>query len=904
MTSEEVTPEEDGTITHRVEPISIAHEMKTSYINYAMSVIIGRAIPDVRDGLKPVHRRSLFAMWEMGNTSDKPTKKSARVVGEVMGKFHPHGDSSIYDTIVKMAQPFSYRAMLVHGQGNFGSVDGDTAAASRYTEVKLMPYAEELLKDLEKETVNFIPNYDESLEEPVVLPAKIPNLLVNGTDGIAVGMTTRMPPHNLREVCRAVDLFLDNPQVPIEDLMRVMPGPDFPTGGILLGTDGAKNVYTTGQGRVIVRGVATIEEGEGGNRGDRIIVTELPYQVNKALWITAIADMIKEKRIDGISDIRDESDKDGIRVVFELKKGSMPPVILNNLYKHTALESSFWTVNLAIVDNQPKILTLHALLDNFVRHRIEVIRRRSEFDLKKAQEKVHILNGLLTALSQIDRIIAAIRASATVENARGALIAQFGLDEPQANAILQMQLRRLAALEQQKITDEKAALVAEIDRLSHILASEASIKDEIRKEISAIAEKFGDARRTQIAGFAGDLTTEDLIEDKNVLVSITTANYIKRIDPDTYRKQRRGGHGVTGMTTKEDDVVDSIFMAGIKDYLLCFTNLGRVYWLKVYQIPESSRVAKGKPIVNLLNLKDEVVTTVIPIQKFREDRFLLFATKLGRAIKIPLNEFSNPRSTGTNAITTKENDRLVDVILTDGTKEVVLSTRFGYSLRFSEESVRATGRNSQGVRGIKLRGEDTVVALSLVEKDHLLTISDVGFGKRTEFDDFRGHGRGTLGVRNMQVERDAVVIESRAVSDTDEILVMTAEGVVIRTRVSEVRITGRGSKGVRIMKLDEKDKLIGVAIVEPELDNGQGVTPDAAGTPPQNDGVLPVTAALPPQTQTPDTETQPVQNQSPAPEQKSDSVPDANPMQNQALITDEKPDLIPDTNPGQKPDNP
>ncbi|MCX6689767.1 MAG: DNA gyrase subunit A [Methanoregula sp.] len=839
MTSEETSPEETGKLTHRVEPISIAHEMKTSYINYAMSVIIGRAIPDVRDGLKPVHRRSLFAMWEMGNTSDKPTKKSARVVGEVMGKFHPHGDASIYDTIVKMAQPFSYRAMLVHGQGNFGSVDGDTAAASRYTEVKLTPYAEELLTDLEKETVNFIPNYDESLKEPVVLPAKIPNLLVNGTDGIAVGMTTRMPPHNLREVCSAVELFLDNPQVSVDDLMRVMPAPDFPTGGILLGTEGAKNVYTTGQGRVVVRGVATIEESEGGNRGDRIIVTELPYQVNKAQWITAIADMIKEKRIDGISDIRDESDKDGIRVVFELKKGSMSPVILNNLYKHTALESSFWTVNLAIVDNQPKILTLHALLDNFVRHRIEVIRRRSEFDLKKAQEKVHILNGLLTALSQIDKIIAAIRASATVENARGALIAQFGLDEPQANAILQMQLRRLAALEQQKIIDEKAALGAEIDRLSHILESEASIKDEIRKETSAIADKFGDARRTQIAGFAGDLTTEDLIEDKNVLVSITTANYIKRIDPDTYRKQRRGGHGVTGMTTKEDDVVDSIFMAGIKDYLLCFTNLGRVYWLKVYQIPESSRVAKGKPIVNLLNLKDEVVTTVIPIQKFREDRFLLFATKLGRAIKIPLNEFSYPRATGTNAITTKENDRLVDVILTDGTKEVVLSTRFGYSLRFSEASVRATGRNTQGVRGMKMRGEDTVVALTLVEKDHLLTISDVGFGKRTEFDDFRGHARGTLGVRNMQVERDAVVIESRAVSDTDEILVMTAEGVVIRTRVSEVRITGRGSKGVRIMKLDEKDKLIGVAIVEPELDNGQVLEPEESGMPNPESGATP-----------------------------------------------------------------
>ena len=851
MTSEDSIPPAAGPLTHRVEPISIALEMKTSYINYAMSVIIGRAIPDVRDGLKPVHRRSLFAMWEMGNTSDKPTKKSARVVGEVMGKFHPHGDASIYDTIVKMAQPFSYRAMLVHGQGNFGSVDGDTAAASRYTEVKLTPYAEALLGDLEKETVNFIPNYDESLKEPVVLPSKIPNLLVNGTDGIAVGMTTRMPPHNLREVCRAVALFLDDPQVSIDDLLRVLPGPDFPTGGLLLGTEGAKNVYTTGQGRLIVRGVANIEESEAGSRGDRIIVTELPYQVNKALWITAIADMVKEKRIDGISDIRDESDKDGIRVVFELKKGSMSAVILNNLYKHTALESSFWVVNLAIVDNQPKLLTLVGLLDNFVRHRIEVIRRRSEFDLKKAQEKVHILNGLLTALSQIDKIIAAIRASDTVENARSALITQFSLDEPQANAILQMQLRRLAALEQKKITDEKAALAAEIDRLSKILSSESSIKDEIRRETAEIADKFGDARRTQLAGFAGDLTTEDLIEDKNVLVSITTANYIKRIDPDTYRKQRRGGHGVTGMTTKDDDVVNSVFVAGIKDYLLCFTNTGRVYWLKVYQIPESSRVAKGKPIVNLLNLKDEVVTTIIPIREFREDRFLLFATKRGRAIKIPLNEFSFPRTTGTNAIKLLNNDQLVAAIATDGTKELVLTSRFGQSLRFHEETVRSTGRNTQGVRGMRMRGEDTVVAVTMLEKDHLLTISDVGFGKRTEFDDFRGHGRGGMGVKNIALERDAVVIVSRAVSDTDEILVMTAEGVVMRTRVSEVRITGRGSKGVRVIRLDEKDRLIGVAIVQPEPENGLALATDEPGMPDPDSGMSSAPGALPDQTLNP-----------------------------------------------------
>lgn len=805
-------------LTHRTELVSIEHEMKTSYINYAMSVIIGRAIPDVRDGLKPVHRRSLFAMGEMGNTSDKPTKKSARVVGEVMGKFHPHGDAAIYDTIVKMAQPFSYRHTLVEGQGNFGSVDGDSAAASRYTEVRLSRYAEALLQDLNKETVAFVPNYDKSLTEPVVLPAKIPNLLVNGTDGIAVGMATKMPPHNLREVCTAVITYLDNPNVSIEDLLRIMPGPDFPTGGVLMGVEGVKNIYATGQGRVIVRGVATIEESEGGNRGDRIIVTELPYQVNKAQWITVIADLVKDKRIDGITDIRDESDKEGIRVVFELRKGTIAPVILNNLYRQTALESSFWVSNLAIVDNQPRILNLTGLLENFVQHRINVVKLRSEYDLKKAQEKVHVLNGLLTALSRIDQVIAAIRASDTVDAARTALMVTFGLDETQANAILQMQLRRLAALEQQKITDEKKDLETEIQRLETILSSEVTIKDEIRREISEVATRFGDERRTTIALDTGDLSTEDLIEDKTVLVSITTANYIKRTDIDSYRKQRRGGHGVTGMTTKEDDVVESVFVASMKDYLLCFTDIGRVYWLKVYQIPESSRIAKGKPIVNLLNLKDEMVTTVIPIREFEKDRFLLFATRLGQAIKIPLNQFSFPRSVGTNAIKLRENDQLVDVILTDGTKEIILTSRFGQSLRFHEETVRTVGRNAQGVRGMKLRGGDTVVALTLLEKDHLLTISDVGFGKRTEFDDFRGHGRGTMGVRNMQLERDAVVIASCAVSETDEILVMTGSGVVIRTPVSEIRIIGRGTKGVRIMRLGENDRVVGIAIVPVEVE--------------------------------------------------------------------------------------
>jgi DNA gyrase subunit A len=830
LTSDPDLPRDDA-VTERVEEVSIEKEMKTSFIDYAMSVIIQRAIPDVRDGLKPVHRRSLFAMWEMGNTSDKPTKKSARVVGDVMGKYHPHGDASIYDTIVKMAQPFSYRHMLVEGQGNFGSVDGDAAAAQRYTEVRLRPYAEALLEDIEKETVPLVPNYDESLTEPVVLPAKIPNLLVNGTDGIAVGMATKMPPHNLREVCTAVVAYLDNPAITVEELMTSLPAPDFPTGGILMGVEGVRNIFTSGQGRLVVRGVATIEEPKSGSRNPRIIVSELPYQVNKAQWITAIADMVKNKRIEGISDIRDESDKEGIRVVFDLKKDAIPSVVLNNLYKNTQLESSFWAINYAIVENQPRLLNLPELLDHFVRHRIEIITKRSEFDLKKALEKVHILNGLLIALARIDDVIAAIRASETVEDARNALITRFGLDEPQANAILQMQLRRLAALEQKKIIDEKAGLEAEIARLQHILSSEETIKAEIRRETMEVSEKFGDARRTQISLNFGDISNEDLIEDKTVLVSITTANYIKRTDIDVYRKQRRGGHGITGMTTKEDDVVDSIFTASLKDYLLCFTNTGRVYWLKVYQIPETSRTAKGKPIVNLLNLKDEVVTTVIPIREFRENQFLLFATKLGQIIKIPLKDFSFPRSVGTNAIKLRGSDQLVEVILTDGNKEIILTSRFGQSLRFHEETVRTVGRTAQGVRGMKMKGGDTVVAVTLVEKDHLLTISDVGFGKRTEFDEFRGHGRGTMGVRNIQLERDAVVIASCAVMDTDEIVVMTASGIVIRIHVNEIRVIGRGTKGVKIMRLDENDRIIGIAIVPQDDESGQNGTENGTFTP-------------------------------------------------------------------------
>lgn len=800
-----------------VVPVNIEEEMKSCYIDYAMSVIIGRAIPDARDGLKPVHRRTLYAMWEMGNTSDKPYKKSARVVGDVMGKYHPHGDSAIYDTLVKMAQPFSYRYMLVDGQGNFGSIDGDSAAAMRYTEARLTKISEELLTDIEKETVDFVPNFDESLKEPDVLPARVPNLLVNGSSGIAVGMATNMPPHNLREVCEATCRIIDEPGISTEELMRIMPGPDFPTGGVIMGTDGVRDAYLTGRGKCVVRGIAEIEE-EG--RTPQIIITEIPFQVNKARLIEHIANLVRDKRIEGISDIRDESDRDGMRVVIDLKKGVAPQVVLNFLYKHTALESSFGIINLAIVDRQPRTLNLKELIQEFLKHRVDVVRRRSEFDLRKTEERMHILRGLLIALDNIDAVVATIRASQTTEEALAALVAKFALDEVQADAILKMQLRRLAALEQQKILDERDALAKEIERLTAILASEASILAEIRKELVDISARYGDERRTRIGYAAEALDKEDLIEDKPMLVSLTSSNYIKRIDLDTYRNQRRGGRGIIGMATKDDDGVENVFVANMHDCLLCFTDRGKVYWLKVYDLPEGQRTGKGKALVNLLNLDGgERVTAVIPVREFGSDHFLFFATRGGTVAKMALDEFSRPRQTGINAINLRDGDELVDVKATDGNQELILTTRFGQSLRFHEEAVRPVRRNAMGVRGIRLRHGDALQAISVVENDHLLTITEQGYGKRTDFDEFRGHGRGTMGVRNIVVDvRGGSVIGSMAVSDDDEIIVMSASGIVIRTKVSEISIQKRGTRGVRIMKLDEGDRVIGFTI----LDAGEG----------------------------------------------------------------------------------
>ncbi|WOF16488.1 DNA gyrase subunit A [Methanoplanus sp. FWC-SCC4] len=813
-----MTSEQTDSEGRRILPVNIEEEMKSSYLDYAMSVIIGRAIPDIRDGLKPVHRRTLYAMGEMGNTHDKPYKKCARIVGEVMGKYHPHGDASIYDTLVKMAQPFSYRQTLVEGQGNFGSIDGDSAAAMRYTEARLDPVAEAILEDIGKDTVDFGPNFDESLKEPLVLPAKIPNILVNGSEGIAVGMATKMPPHNLLEVCNAICATIDNPDITISELAQHMPGPDFPTGGVILGKSGIASAFTKGRGKIKVRGVAEIIEGD---KKPSIIISEIPYQVNKARLIEQIADLVKDKRIDGISDIRDESDKDGIRVVIELKRGIVPEVVLNQLYKHTPMEITFGVINLAIVDNQPKVLNLKEIISEFLRHRKNVIFRRTKFDLKKAEDRLHILKGLLVALDNIDAVIATIRGSSTTEEAAEKLVANFGLDGIQADAILKMQLRRLAALEHQKIVDERDSILKDIERLRLLISDDEHIFAEVKRETVEVGEKFGNERRTKITHDFGEINKEDLIENKQVLVSLTSENYIKSMPLDTYKGQRRGGRGIIGMATKDEDFVKSVFVASTHDYLLCFTCSGRAYWLKVYDIPEATRQSKGKAIVNLLNLNDETVTAVIPVSEFSEGKYFLFATRQGMVVKIPQVEFSRPRQNGINAITLREEDELVDVKDVAETGELVITTRHGQSLRFNLVTIPLRHRNALGVKGIKLRFMDVLQDITVVEKDHLFTLTEKGYGKRTEFDEFMGHGRATMGVRNIQVDASGVVVSSKAVNDSDEVILMSKSGIVMRTKVSEISIQKRGTRGVRIMKLDKGDSVVGFAILEISDDAGE-----------------------------------------------------------------------------------
>ena len=724
-------------------PVDIEEEMKRSYIDYAMSVIIGRALPDVRDGLKPVHRRVLYGMWESGNTATKAYKKSARIVGDVMGKYHPHGNDAIYDTVVRLAQDFAMRYPLVDGQGNFGSIDGDNPAAMRYTEVRLTRLAEEMLKeDIDKDTVDFIPNYDGSEAEPAVLPARLPNLLINGSAGIAVGMATNIPPHNLSEVTGALFLLIDDPDVTLEQLMEAVPGPDFPTAGVIFGLEGIRSAYESGRGIVRVRARAEIEDIPGSADRQAIVVTELPYQVNKARLLERIAELVREKKVEGISDLRDESDRDGIRIVVELRKGEIPQVMLNLLYKHTQMQTTFGMNLLAIVDNQPKLLSLKEMLVHFLNHRKTVIIRRTRFDLAKAEARAHILEGILKALDHLDEIIATIRSSQTPKEARERLMEGFALSEVQAQAILDMRLQKLTGLEREKVVEEYREIMALIERLRAILGSDQLVLEEIRRELVEIQETYGDPRRTEILPFEGEITIEDLIADEDMVITVTRSGYIKRSPLAHYRAQNRGGKGRTGMVTKDDDFVEHLYVASAHSYVLVFTESGRVHWLKVHQIPEFGPAARGKAIVNLLELAStEKVATTVAGKDFPEDRHLIFATERGLIKKTALSAYGNPRVGGIIGINIEEDDRLLSVKVTAGDQDILLATAQGKSVRFPEDDVRTMGRATRGVRGVALRHGDRVVAMEVLQEEGtLLTVSERGFGKRTELDEYRRQG--------------------------------------------------------------------------------------------------------------------------------------------------------------------
>ena len=806
-------PVHDGII-----PVLINDEMKRSYINYAMSVIVGRALPDARDGLKPVHRRILYAMKEAGITHDKPYKKSARVVGDVLGKYHPHGDAAVYDTIVRMVQDFSLRYPLIDGQGNFGSIDGDSAAAMRYTEVRMDRIAEEMLVDIEKETVPFRPNYDGSLEEPDVLPSKLPNLLVNGSTGIAVGMATNMPPHNLSEVIDGTLMLIENPETAISELMTVIKGPDFPTGADILGTAGIKAAYMTGRGPIKIRAVAEIEVLK--KEREQIVITELPYQVNKARMIENIAQLVREKVISGISDLRDESDREGIRVVIELSRGTNPNVVLNQLYKHTQMETSFGVINLALVDGKPKELNLKELLEIYLDYRMEVIQKRTLYDLKKSEERAHILDGLKIALEEIDAVVTLIKGSANADVAKQGLVDNFGLDEVQAKAILDMRLQRLTGLETRKIVEELEGLFKLIAELQEILASEERKHEIVKSELLELKEKYGDARRTKIVKDATEVTNEDLIPEEDVVVTITNNGYIKRIPLDTYSMQHRGGRGVMGMETKEEDFVENLFISSTHNYILFFTNKGRLYWQKVYEVPEGSRQSRGKAIVNLLELQEgEMVSAMIPVKEFAKDRYLLMATRAGTIKKTPLSEFSNPRKAGIIAIRLDEGDELVKVLQTDGFQEVVMVSRKGKTIRFSEELVRAMGRTARGVRGMTLEGDDDkVVGMDLVDESAaLLTVTENGYGKRTQYSQYPLRNRGGKGVITISTSlRNGQVASVRSVTENDELILTSAEGIIIRIPAKDISLQGRNTQGVRVMSLKPGDKLVGMARIKTE----------------------------------------------------------------------------------------
>ena len=797
----------------KVLPIKIEDEMRKSYIDYAMSVIVGRALPDVRDGLKPVHRRVLYGMYELSNTYDKPYKKSARVVGDVMGKYHPHGDSAIYETMVRMVQEFSLRYPLIDGQGNFGSVDGDGAAAMRYTEVRMDRIADEMLDDLDKETVNFVPNFDESLKEPSVLPAKLPNLLINGSSGIAVGMATNIPPHNITEIINGAIALIDNPEIVPTELLKFITGPDFPTGAFIYGREGIKEAYLTGRGSIRIRAKAEITE-EGGR--NVILVTEIPYMVNKAKLIENMADLVRDKKLEGISDLRDESDRDGMRIVIELKKGTNANVLLNQLYKHTQMETTFGVNNLALVDNQPRTLSLKETLEYYIKHRQEVVTRRSEFELKKAQAREHILAGLLIALDNIDDFVAILRRSASADEAKAVFMSKYGLSEEQSKAILDMRLRGLTGLERKKIEDERAELIKIIQYLTEVLASPKIVLDIIKKELFELKEKYGDERRTIIMESEGEILDEDLIPRENVVVTISNTGYIKRQPVDTYRTQRRGGMGVMGMETKEEDFVVDLFVSSTHDNIMFFTNKGRVYSLKVYEIPAAAtRQARGKAIVNMLNLQPgELVNAMIPIKEFDDQHYLVMCTREGTIKKSVLSAFHNIRSTGIIAIGLSDKDELISVKMTNGEQEVLIATRHGKSNRFSEKEVRETGRQSQGVIGIRLTEGDKVVGMEIVSPDSsILTICENGFGKRTPIADYTPHHRGGQGMINIKTTlRNGGVVASVSVTAEDEMLIVTKDGIMIRMKISDINEIGRNTQGVRLIKLkSENDAVVAVA---------------------------------------------------------------------------------------------
>src|SRR5437667_951660 len=805
----------------KVVPIYVEDEMRNSYIDYSMSVIVSRALPDVRDGLKPVHRRVLVAMRELNLLHDRPFRKSAKITGDVTGNYHPHGTAAVYETMVRMAQTFSMRYPLVDGQGNFGSVDGDAPAAERYTEARLTEFAEEMLRDIDKNTVDMRPNYDESREEPVVLPAGVPNLLVNGSSGIAVGMATNVPPHNLREIVDAIHPGVDHPDCEIDELLNIVTGPDFPTGGIIYGRQGILDVYRTGRGHITMRSKTDVEE----IRKDReaIIVTEIPYMVSKAALLEKIADLVKDGPLDGISDLRDESDRDGMRIVIELTRDAQPKVVLNQLFKHTQMQTTFGANMLALVGNRPLTLTLKEMIEHYIAHRQDVVVRRTKFDLAEAEKRAHILEGLKIALDHIDEIVKLIRAAADTEAARTGLMGRFGLSEIQANAILEMRLSRLTGLERKKVEDEYLEVIQLIESLKAILASPAKVLAIIKDELVGVKERFGDERRTEIVAGSGEFEAEDLIAEEDMVITISHAGYIKRLPVTTYRSQRRGGRGVTGAGTREEDFIEHLFIASTDSYIVVFTDRGRVYWLKVHEVPQGGRTAKGKAIVNMVEMsQQERVAAVLPVKEFDDTHFIMMVTKNGTAKKTPLSAYSNPRRGGIVAIGVDENDALIDAVLTDGTQEIVLQKRNGKAIRFNEGDVRPMGRTAYGVRGVTLEEDDAVVGMIAVKREaSLLVATENGYGKRSPISEYRITGRGGKGIISIQAtERNGRVVAALEVVPTDQVMLISRGGIVIRTKVSEISEIGRNTQGVRLINLEEGDQLIDVARVE-EKDEGE-----------------------------------------------------------------------------------